>query len=429
MGHTSMRRLSAVAALVITTGCGMLPGTASSGEPAEGPHRVAVEEPARSSGDGGRPAAVEHHWVGLHQAWQVEQIDEEPMRYGLVSDGERFVALRQKIDGDGAAEVTGYDGATGKRLWRKSLPWVGDSSPVAADGTIVVPLGRTHASSIDEPAQFAALDLATGEERWRARVKSRVFMTSSLNLPAPDPGAILDGVFYYADGPKLYGRDLATGKIRYQRKSKSHKAVAGPLAAGDKLVVVVKPDLMVNTEGIDYSIDSLAVLDKKLTPVRQVDFPKDTAPDAVVTGGDIAVAYIAGGDDPRMWAIDTSTGKRLWDQPLGEYQDPGPPLGDVLPIMDASVNHQQQFVGRDLLTGKQLWKLGPRDAENVLDRGRAMGVADGTLFGLGHGVEIVDPETGKVTFRHQFTPRGGGLVTAAGGRIVIYNHDGLMGFD
>ncbi|MFC5820815.1 outer membrane protein assembly factor BamB family protein [Nonomuraea harbinensis] len=389
-----------------------------------------VESPARPGDDGaGAPEALSHHWVGLNPVWTVEQIDKTPQYYGLVSDGVRFVAMRKEIKGGARGELTGYDGATGKRLWQRELAWSGSSAPVAEDETMVVALGDEVDSRIEVPAEFVALDTTTGEERWRAKVRQRAFMTSHLFLPAPAQGAILDGVFYYADGAKLYGRDLVTGKVRHQRTSKTHLAVAGPVAAGDRLVVLVRPDPFRHQENLDGNVRSAAVLSKTLTPVHQLDLPKGTEATQVTSGGDIAVVSEGGGTNRHMWGIDSRTGKQLWNQPLGKSQFVGPPVGNVLPLMDSSRNHEQQFVGHDLLTGRRLWKLAPRQAENRVDRSRAMGVADGTLFGLGHGVEIVDPATGKITFAAQFTPRGGGLVTAAGGRVVIYNHDGLMGFD
>ncbi|WP_219510618.1 outer membrane protein assembly factor BamB family protein [Nonomuraea ceibae] len=416
----------AVLCLALSSGCGVLPGSPKESGPAEGPRRVTVEAPAGADDGGG---GASHHWVGLNPVWKVEQIDETPQHHGLVSDGTRVVALRKEIKGGAAGELTGYDGASGKRLWRRELGWSGASAPVAEDGTVVVPLGAEVDNRVERPGQFVALDTATGEERWRVRVRQRAFMTSHLYLPAPAQGAILDGVFYYADGPHLYGRDLVSGKVVHRRTSRSHLAVAGPVRARQGLVVLVRPDPFKHVEGVDGTVRSLAVLSPELTPVHQADLPKGTEATEVITGGAIAVVSEGGGTNPHMWGFDTRTGKRLWSRPLGKSQYVGPPVRGVVPVLDGSRNHEQRFVGHDLRTGERLWTLEPRKAEVRIDRARTMGVADGTLFGLGHGVEIVDPATGKVTFAHQFTPRGGGRVVAAAGRIVIYNHDGLMGFD
>ncbi|MEQ4300054.1 PQQ-binding-like beta-propeller repeat protein [Plantactinospora sp. B6F1] len=418
------RLLPLVLSLALVTGCGLLP-TKNGGEPeVEGPHRVPAKEAFSDGGDKGTPETVSHHWVGLSKVWEVPQLDEVPHRYGLVSDGTRFVGLRKEIDGSGEAELTGYDGASGKKLWRQQLPWAAVATPVASGETVVVPLGEEH-ETLKTPVEFVALDTTTGQERWRAKVSHRAFMGNHVSSrPAPEPGAILDGVFYYADGAKLIGRDLVTGKVRYQRTSKSHYALVGPRAARDHLVVLVRPDPLKDTEGINTRVRSVAVLSKALKPVHQFDFPEGEAPDEMVTSGDIVVVT-SHGEPGRMWGLDARTGKNLWDQPLPRKIRLGLPVGGVLSLVD----EEYRFIGHDMLTGEQLWTLATRKGDNQSLRGRMVGVADGTLFGLGHGVEIVDTASGKVIFGHQFTPRGGGLVVAAGGRIVIYNHDGFMGFE
>ncbi|WP_067172936.1 outer membrane protein assembly factor BamB family protein [Microtetraspora niveoalba] len=436
-GSPRAGRASAAVALclALVAGCGTLSGRpGADGDPPEatGPHRVtAAPETPADAGDGtaDSPETAAQRRVALRQAWQVTQVDEDPRHYALASDGTRVIALRREIGEASDADISGYDGADGKKLWTRRLQWVGSNTPVAAGQTVVIPSGGDSTADVKDPMEYVALDSATGAERWRVKVTQRALMRDNLSLPGPPAGAVLDGVFYYSDGPKLVGVDLVTGKVKYRRTSKTHLAVAGPVVAGDRIAVIVKPNPFTHNKGVQGNVRGLAILGKDLAPVHQLDFPKFAEVDEIVTSGDIVVAAQSGGSSARVWGIDAGAGKALWDWPLPDKQHVGLPVGGVLPLVDESVNHKPQFVGHDILTGKKLWTLAPRQSEEAVDGDRAMGVADGTLFGLGHGVEIVDTATGKAIFGQQFTPRGGGLVVAAAGRIVIYNHDGLMGFD
>ncbi len=421
-------RQAGLAALLGLTmaGCGLLPGSGGPPE-VDGPHRVAVSARAAAGDSGaGTPEPAKHRWIALAKAWEVPQVDDEPQHYGLVSDGDRVFFLTKEIGGGPTAQATAYDGATGKRLWRAEVPWTGTAAPLAAAGTLVVPAG--DANDTTAPIRFVGVDAASGQERWRVKARQRTCMDGGPNLPLPTCGAVLDGVFYYADGRGVYGVDLATGKVRHRVVSKTKIAIAGPVAVRDKIALTVRLDPTIYQKG-DTSVRRLVVLDKRLGQVvRDIAFPPGRTASRLVVSGDI-VAVSGAGEGAKVWSVDTKTGRILWSHGLPDELELGAAVSGTLVLLDTSVENRPQFVGYDLLTGKRLWRLGPRQSEHNSYSDRALGVADGTLFGLGHGVEIVDERTGKVPFAYQFTPRGGGRVVASGGHIVIHNHDGLMAFE
>jgi hypothetical protein len=86
--------------------------------------------------------------------------------------------------------------------------------------------------------------------------------------------------------------------------------------------------------------------------------------------------------------------------------------------------NKYEIAGIDVATGKRVWNIGNKGGDL---NDRSLGVADGMLFAFGHGIEIVDPKQGEVTFTRE-TNQGGGRVVAAGDRIVVYNQDGISGF-
>jgi outer membrane protein assembly factor BamB len=419
----SRRRHAALLVLALTmAGCGLLPGSGGPPE-VDGPHRVAASAAAQADSGAGTPEMAKHHWIALAKAWQVSHVDDVPKHYALASDGDRVFFLTKEIGGGPTAQATAYDGATGKRLWRAEVPWTGTAAPLAAAGTLVVPAG--DARDTTAPIRFVGVDAASGRERWRVEARQRTCMDDAPNLPLPTCGAVLDGVFYYADGRGVYGVDLTTGKVRHRVVSKTKLAIAGPVTVRDKIALTVRLDPTIYHKG-DTSVRRLVVLDKGLRKVvRDVAFPPHLSASRLAVSGDI-VAVSGAGEDARVWSVDTKTGRILWSHRLPGQLELGAAVSGTLVLLDTSVPNRPQFVGYDLLTGAKLWRLGPKESEHYSDR--TLGVADGTLFGLGHGVEIVDERTGKVPFAYQFTPRGGGRVVAAHGRIVIHNHDGLMAF-
>jgi hypothetical protein len=110
-----------------------------------------------------------------------------------IADGLVFVGSRD-------AHVYALDLATGERRWRTGdpPPWI-ITSPAVADG-------RVFAGSSD--GRFVqALDARTGRELWRARVPSNVFASPSL----------ADSTVYAADvDGTLVALDVATGRERWR---------------------------------------------------------------------------------------------------------------------------------------------------------------------------------------------------------------------
>lgn len=131
--------------------------------------------------------------ASLSKSWTSPRTDTSPHAYGLASDGQRVLAPRKDIGDLGAvseggeepdAELTAYDGATGKLLWQKTLPWIHRASPVGNSGTFIVPSEAVGESgSGPESAEYVALDSATGAERWRVQVSQRVECPLSISHP------------------------------------------------------------------------------------------------------------------------------------------------------------------------------------------------------------------------------------------------------
>jgi outer membrane protein assembly factor BamB len=123
---------------------------------------------------------------------------------------------------------------TGKVLWEKSLGQMqtrngfGEGSSVAIhDGTLVVPWDHEGADFV------AALDAATGKEKWRTpREEPTTWSTPLIVAAGGSPQAVLSGT------NRVVGYDLATGKQVWQAGGTTLNAIPTPVFA-DGLVIAM----------------------------------------------------------------------------------------------------------------------------------------------------------------------------------------------
>ncbi|WP_344888496.1 PQQ-binding-like beta-propeller repeat protein [Actinomadura meridiana] len=372
-----------------------------------------------------------HRWAGFNEDWRVPQEDEVPHIYGMTSDGQRAFTLRKNFNGPlGNAEkgpngeMTAFDGATGKRLWRKMVPWLINSSPVGGNGIVVVAGGKTDDTALDvQPAVYTALDSATGAQRWQVKVKARKNYPQIHARVKEAPGVFYKGVFYYGDGAKIVGVDPATGRVRYQTVGKKKVIVAGPIVAGGRIVVVTKEPT--NYREIGSQVQTAWAFTPELKAPVSWDFPRLEKVDTIMSSGDIVVSL----GYEKMWATDVRTGRGLWVKGLPDtLVEVSGVLGTVIVAQDMRVNDNKKFLGYDLLSGNQLWLTNSRGWNDEFKTDTyKVGIVDGTLIAQGHGINILDATNGKKIFTQE-TNRGGGLVAAAAGHIVIYNHDGISAY-
>jgi outer membrane protein assembly factor BamB len=114
----------------------------------------------------------------------------------------------------------------GRMLWDRPL----ESGNVPARNLASVPLALNGAVYFGSPITpyFHALDAASGQTRWRAKVRGIV-----------RGGPVYkDGTLYFGDlGGYLWALDARTGKVIGSMKTKMRFNVGSPLIAGDTLVV------------------------------------------------------------------------------------------------------------------------------------------------------------------------------------------------
>jgi outer membrane protein assembly factor BamB len=203
-----------------------------------------------------------------------------------------------------------HDLATGKLLWRKNAPPAppefGTASSPLVDGNVVIAfLGGTGAGAL------AAMDVATGTERWR----------------------------WTGDGPAYSSPIMAT-------------------FAGTKQIIVQSQNKLVGVNAADG---------RRLWEVA-IKTPYDQNSVTPLVAGDVVIS--AGLDTPTIaYSVTAGSGKgwtatpRWRNEELSMYMS-SPAVGGTA-IFGLSNKNRGQFFAVDAATGKTLWTTKGREAENA----------------------------------------------------------------
>jgi outer membrane protein assembly factor BamB len=113
----------------------------------------------------------------------------------------------------GSNKVMAYNPATGKEIWSS------DGTALATCGTIVWDSGLIFASGGYPASETVAMDIRTGEAKWR--VKQKAYEQSMVAA---------NGYLYcYADGGILYCWDAKTGRERWKQRLEDRISASGVL--------------------------------------------------------------------------------------------------------------------------------------------------------------------------------------------------------
>lgn len=290
-------------------------------------------------------------------------------------DGERQLGLRQSVAlADGrvyAADVDGdlsaFDVATGRQLWRVESGLRLSGGPGVGEGTLVVG---------DLDGTVIAYNPDSGIERWRATVSSEV-----ISRPAVGRGLAIvrvnDGrtyAFSITDGTRrwVYDRGLPTLTLRGN---------AAPVIAGDRVIL-----------GYDSgTVSAVALDDGRQLWEQTVAEPKgrneldrmvDVDGEIVVSGSEVYVASFNG----QILCLDLGSGRPLWNREMSVYA--GVALsGDQLIVTDKDAT----VWSLDRRSGASLWRqdaLAYRWLSGPAVTGRHVVVGD--LEGYVHWLSLSD---------------------------------------
>jgi outer membrane protein assembly factor BamB len=306
-----------------------------------------------------------------------------------------------------APSVVALNAADGSFCWNAVTDW--NLYSLAVVGDVVVLFG--NACAVDQGGQsvLMALDVATGEERWRLDLPADTSLPSALSADVHSL-TIGDNVVVTPFAAGTAGVELSSGEVLWRAEG------VAPLAGAQDSVVGVAGGAGSRTMVV---LDRLTG-DQRWTIELEGEFFGGVAADAttvMVTVGDTTVAYDARTGE-RRWeaafvqasdtyavrivdgvatgvtgtgpapndirAFDVATGQSLWTKPAFPAQAPEPTDGNIY----VTTTEDGAFAALDPKSGALRWKLaGP------LNGGVAAG--PGLLFVPGtDGGQAIDPGTG-----------------------------------
>lgn len=302
--------------------------------------------------------------------------------------------------GNNKGYLDAIDLPTGNIVWSKHLSNALMSQPLLYDGLVIVGEGDEQSQGSAPgtvyvgtgPSALVALDAKTGAVRWRLTVAGSAMPT----------GAIVGDVLIEHNGAGwLTAVNASTGKVLYARNMHSIASMGGALPVGNALVTVGVLDNAVeafrpsdgktiwrtrfSAAGSGHG-DCPPVTDGRVIICNYV-MPKP--PDTYTLAYHRAVQH--------AYALDASTGAKLWDVALEDGQLPPRNEGAIPLLLDGVVYFGSAIApymhALDAKTGRTIWKTkvgGPVKGGIVLKDGRL-------YFGdLARYLWSLDAKTGKV---------------------------------
>lgn len=324
--------------------------------------------------------------ANLELLWEVD-VD------GLGFDAGPIVAAGKVFAADHDGRVLSIDLATGQELWRVELATGFVSSPAYRDGVLFVG---------DYDGTLRALDASNGQEKWSYATEMEI---------DGSPNFFKDQVLFTSQNGNLYALNIADGSLAWKYET-GDQLQCGPTLAGDKTFLggcdahlhVIDVN---NGQGIGQplSIDAPtgstpSVLGEQVfvptyageifcfkLPSFELQWRFKDPQLADEFKNSVAVAdglAVAASRNKRVFAIDVTTGKVVWEQTLRKRCDASPVIAGEQVVVASADGRISLF---DLKTGEPQWmfevKPGFLGAPAVAD-GRLVVANDrGTIFCFG----------------------------------------------
>jgi outer membrane protein assembly factor BamB len=340
-----------------------------------GSRLVASSHSALPSGDSteaGKPGTVAIAAANAHTGkflWRVPVNGDFQVFSGMVLDGESLYGQWASCDNNHAG-VAAIDLATGQVRWRTDTLYQGETLPNAlpqsALGGLYVTVGGGMNES-DHGVTITAVDIANGKVRW----------TRKLADPPSGPGGSLaldQAVVAVATGPEgvpggtITALDRATGQVLWTSPLPTGAASWSSIAADNDHIYATHMSNPTDPSSSDFVETTLAFAARTGKPVWQHvgGTPRPSRPGGHV----VALETGLNGPSPSLIGLDSDTGQQRWQRnlaPLGDRSDTadgrvvmaGPPAGvhvvDIASGKDAWSRHDHQDVIATRANGIVLW--------------------------------------------------------------------------
>ena len=333
-----------------------------------------------------------------------------------------------------AAELPTEWSPTRNVAWKTKLSGYGQSSPVVWGDHVYV---TTVEGPMKDVCRVAAIDMATGVERWSAEFAACTKVTNNnyVSRAAPTPAVDADGVVVFFEG----GNVVALGHDGHERWTRELVADFGAIKSNHGLASSVAQDaervfVWVEREESPYL---LALWKSSGDTAWKVDGPGATAwssPSLLEVEGRTQLVLSASGS---LTSHDAATGRRLWRlEGLSGNTSPTPrAVGDGKLLVGATVGRGESGGGGaaasnglvriasqgDEFSTEYVWRC-KRATSSFGSPAAHAGLAyfvnaTGVLFCL-------DLETGEEVYAERIADSIWATPLAVGDRIYFFGHDG-----
>lgn len=308
--------------------------------------------------------------------------------------------------------------------WREPLPGYGQSAPVVWGGQVFL---TSVVGEKKETLVLSALDLETGEVRWRRRFPASLEIESkgTVSRGAPTPAVDRERVYAFWESGDLIAVDHDGETLWHRSLSDEFGPPEGNHGLGSSLALTADAAIVqVTHEGPSYL---MAVKKEDGETLWKADRPSKVAWTTPVVVRGARGAEVISSAAGRVEAFDAVTGELLWNlNGIERNNVPSVTVDEDLVVVASSDAGHNFALRRDA--------LGSPDTEAVAWRGEGVTSGFGSpvihdgcvLFANKSGtVTCLDRATGEQRWRHRLEDAAWASPIAAGDRVFYFTKGGV----
>jgi outer membrane protein assembly factor BamB len=267
-----------------------------------------------------------------------------------------------------APAVTALDRNTGRVLWRTRMPHVVMTTPIVADGLVIVGTGTNHVAvnhsrtliwGVPGGDEIAALDKDSGRIAWTYR-------TVGEDMPSPALATVgtRDAVVFANGDSHVRALDLRTGQLLWSSQLLGSSSMASAAVDGGVIYVATSVWAGTNPDHV-YAVRASDGHIIWTAPYGNSDGSPVVAQHEVVVEDDLTLPGPPNANAANdVYALDTRSGNLLWGRRSGPgyFTDVATNEGAIAGMIERGVLFQsfpaaRRFAAFDLVTGNTIWTV------------------------------------------------------------------------
>lgn len=267
-----------------------------------------------------------------------------------------------------APAVTALDRNTGRVLWRTRMPNLVMTTPIVAEGLVIVGTGTSHIAvnhgrtliwGVPGGDEIAALDVSSGRIVWTYR-------TVGEDMPSPALATVgtREAVVFANGDSHVRALDLRTGRLIWSTPLLGSSSMASAAVDGGIVYVGVSVWTGTNPDHV-YAVRASDGRIVWVAPYGNSDSSPVVAEHHVAVEDDLMLPGPPNADGANdVYALDTGSGNLIWGRRSGRGYFTGVATneGAIAGMIERGVLFHsfpaaRRFVAFDLITGNTIWSM------------------------------------------------------------------------